>query len=283
MIIAVASGKGGTGKTLLSTSLALSAPAGCYADLDVEEPNGALFIGPTISEDRTFSVPVPHIDTQACTFCGKCAQACVFNAIAIIPKVQSAVVYADLCHGCGVCSFVCPVESAIQEKQKPIGRVRTGRHNSTEFIEGRLKIGIPSAVPLIGHVAETAIPKGGTVILDSSPGTSCNMVESVRKSDYIILITEPTPFGLHDLSLAVQVARDLGKPCGIVINKSRGKDHLIEDFCRERSLPILLKIPYSLDIQHGYAEGKPLIEVQPEMKPILDNMLKNIRKTHESF
>jgi MinD superfamily P-loop ATPase len=278
MIIAVASGKGGTGKTLLSTSLALSAPDSCYADLDVEEPNGALFIAPEISEERVFNVPVPSIDSQACAFCGKCAQACVFNAIAIIPKIKSATVYEDLCHGCGVCSFVCPVSSAIQDKHKPIGQLRTGYRDSTKFIEGRLNIGIPSAVPLIGHVAEAAIPSAGTVILDSSPGTSCNMVESVRKSDYIILITEPTPFGLHDLSLAVQVALDLGKPCGIVINKSRGRDQIIEGFCRERSLPILLKIPYSLDIQHGYAEGKPLIEVQPEMKPILEKMLKDIQE-----
>ena len=278
MIIAVASGKGGTGKTLLSTSLALSESNCLYADLDVEEPNGDIFITPKIEQDQAFSVPVPAIDPDHCTFCGQCAEACVFNAIAIIPNVKSATVYGDLCHACGVCSHVCPVTSAIHTTRKEIGRVRNGRRNDTSFIEGRLNVGIPSAVPLIAHVASEASRHSDTVILDSSPGTSCNMVESIRTSDYIILITEPTPFGLHDLELAVQVVKDMGKPCGIVINKSRQQDLIIEDFCQENSLPILIKIPYSLDIQRAYAGGIPLITARPEMKSILRNMLDKIKE-----
>ena len=276
MVIAIASGKGGTGKTILSTSLALSAGDCLYADLDVEEPNGVIFLSPNITEDRAFAVPVPHIDTPFCTFCGKCADACVFNAIAIIPAVRSAKVFDDLCHGCGVCAYVCPIKDAIQENRREIGRVRAGIRGTTGFIEGRLRIGIPSAVPLISHVTDRAIQMSNLVILDSSPGTSCNMVESVRKSDYIILVTEPTPFGLHDLKLAVQVAQELGKPCGIIINKSLNQDRIIEDFCAEQTIEVLLKIPYSLDIQRAYADGIPMVEALPEMKSILRNMVGKI-------
>jgi MinD superfamily P-loop ATPase len=278
MLIAVASGKGGTGKTIFSTALALSVPACVYADLDVEEPNGAVFLKPEIEREMPFHLPVPRIDNGVCTFCQKCADACVYNAIAIIPPVPKAVIFDELCHACGVCGYVCPVEGALKEIGREIGRIRSGHGGQVIFVEGRLHIGIPSAVPLIAQVVEESLKLAPLVIADSSPGTSCNMVESVKRSDYIILVTEPTPFGLHDLELAVTVARDLGKPCGIVINKSSDQDNLIERYARQANLPVLLKIPYRLDIQQAYSEGIPLIEVMPELKGRLGQLYRQIGK-----
>lgn len=275
-MITVASGKGGTGKTLFSTAAALSA-AGCvFADLDVEEPNGAVFLKPEIDREIPFHLPVPRIDSGACTFCQRCADACVYNAIAIIPPVRKAVVFDELCHACGVCSYVCPVEGAIGEIDREIGRLRFGHGRQVVFVEGRLRIGIPSAVRLIGRVVEESMKLAPIVIADAPPGTSCNMVESVKQSDYIILVTEPTPFGLHDLTLAVTVVRYLKKSCGIVINKSNSRDDMIENYARKANLPVLLKIPYSLEIQQAYSEGIPLIEVMPELKEPIGRLVRGI-------
>ncbi|MDQ1351049.1 MAG: hypothetical protein QG657_1351 [Acidobacteriota bacterium] len=278
MIIAVASGKGGTGKTLVTTALALSAGECTYIDLDVEEPNGAIFLKPDIREEIAYTVPVPVIDKDKCTFCGACARACVYHALVVIPISRSTVVFPELCHSCGVCGFVCPVEGAVRETHREIGKIRKGNRGSIQFIEGRLNIGQPSAVPLISGITSNYITgeNGRLYLLDSSPGTACPVVETLKNSDYVLLVTEPTPFGLNDLELAVELVRDMGKKAGIIINKDDERQTLIDDFCRRVQLPILLRIPYSLEIQEAYSRGIPLTEVRPVMKTQLKDLMGRI-------
>ncbi len=278
MIIAIASGKGGTGKTLVTTALALSIRHCTYLDLDVEEPDGAIFLKPGIQDEISFTVPLPVIDKEKCNFCGKCAKSCIYHAMAVIPDLKSAVVFPELCHSCGVCSFVCPKPGALQEIQREIGKIRIGKSGTIRFIEGRLNIGQPSAVPLIaGIVSEyTAGESGRIYLLDSSPGTSCPVVETLKKSDYVLLVTEPTPFGLNDLELAVELVQDMKKEAGIIINKDDEQQTIIDDFARRVHLPILLRIPYSLEIQEAYSRGIPLTEALPGITAQLTNMIEQI-------
>jgi MinD superfamily P-loop ATPase len=265
MYIAVASGKGGTGKTLVSTSLALCAKEyGCtYVDLDVEEPNGAIFMTPEIREEIPFTLQVPEIDENVCTFCETCAKSCLFNAISIIPPVKKAMFFPDLCHSCGVCAYVCPVEGALKEVAREIGKIRIGRSGNINFIEGRLQVGQLSGVPLIKGIINDYMDMESLLIVDSSPGTSCPVVESLKKSDYVVLVTEPNPFGLNDLELTVELVKALGKDAGIIVNKDDGKSTIIDEFSREANIPVILKIPYSIDIQKAYSTGIPLVVSMP--------------------
>jgi MinD superfamily P-loop ATPase len=266
MYIAVASGKGGTGKTLVSTTLALCAGKCTYVDLDVEEPNGFIFLKPEIEKEIRFCLPVPEIDEEVCTFCEKCAKSCEYNALAIIPPLKKAMLFPDLCHSCGVCAYVCPVEGALKEVEKEIGKIRTGRSGTIKCIEGRINVGQPSGVPLIGGIINDYLDMKDLLIVDLSPGTSCPVVEGLKKSDYIILVTEPTPFGLNDLKLTVEIVKELGKDAGIIVNKDNGKRTIIDDFSDEANIPIILKIPYSIDIQRTYSKGIPLVESMPGIK-----------------
>jgi len=276
MYIAVASGKGGTGKTLVSTTLALCAGDCYYVDLDVEEPNGFVFLQPEIEQEVPFSLSVPEINESICTFCEKCAAACSYNALAIIPPVKKAMFFSDLCHACGACAYVCPTPGALREIDKQIGRIRVGRTGKVKFIEGRLNVGQPSGVPLIGGIVNDYVDMKDLLIVDAAPGTSCPVVESLKKSDYVILVTEPTPFGLNDLKLTVEVARELGKKSGIIVNKDTGKWSGIDEFSEEAHIPILLKIPYSLDIQKAYSRGVPLLESLPDIKDKFMTLLDRI-------
>ncbi|MCD6121658.1 MAG: ATP-binding protein [Spirochaetales bacterium] len=273
MNIAVSSGKGGTGKTLVSTSLALSYTGSTYIDMDVEEPNGAIFINPEIQKTIRFTVPIPEFNENTCTFCGKCAEACVYNAISVIPQAKKILFFNELCHNCGVCKFVCPVQGTIVEKPKSIGTINIG--NSNHFIEGILDIGIPSAVPLISGMKKYFSGKGITII-DSPPGTSCPVVETVKDSDFVILVTEPTPFGLNDLELALEVIRDLGKPHGIVVNKHDKNNTSARKFAEKRGVKILLEIPFSRKIAEGYSQGIPLINSKPEYRDIFKKLIEKI-------
>lgn len=273
-MIAVASGKGGTGKTLLSSAMALSVESCAYVDLDVEEPNGAVLVKPGIIEKESFGLPVPVFHDDVCTHCGDCARACAYNALAVIPKAEKTMFFPELCHFCGACSFVCPVEGAVTEQEKEIGVIRKGRANGIHFIEGRLNIGQPSAVPLIKGVLDR-VESVPLVIADCPPGTSCPVVESVRHADYVVLVTEPTPFGLNDLELAVQLVKDLGKPMGVIINKA-GNDDPIDSFTCAENIPVHLRVPYSLDIQRGYSQGRPLTEIIPDIVEPLRRMIRNI-------
>ena len=273
MNIAVASGKGGTGKTLISTSLALSYSGSAYIDMDVEEPNGAIFIKPEIEKSIRFTVPIPEFNENTCTFCGKCAEACAYNAISVIPQAKKILFFNELCHNCGVCSFVCPVPGTIVEKPKEIGTINFGNNN--RFIEGILDIGIPSAVPLINGIKKY-FPKQGITIIDSPPGTSCPVVETIKESSFVILVTEPTPFGLNDLELALQVVRDLKKPHGLVVNKHDENNDIARKFAREKGLKILLEVPFSRKIAEGYSRGIPLLDSIPQYRDVFKDIIKKI-------
>lgn len=277
MIITVASGKGGTGKTMVSTSLALalgrSAPL-TFLDCDVEEPNARFFLKPDFSgPEEDVTVLVPDIQLDRCTFCGRCAEICVYNALAVLP--DDVLVFEDLCHSCGGCLRLCP-EQAIREKPKRIGSLHQGRSGAITFVEGRLDVGQVLAPPLIRAV-KNLIPAQGLVIADAPPGTSCPLIETVKGSDYALLVTEPTPFGLHDLELAVQTVRLLGVPCGVLLNRAGTGDHGVEEYCRRESIPILLTIPLEREIAEAYARGRPLIDAKPEYVRALLGIYQDIR------
>jgi len=265
MIISVASGKGGTGKTLVATSLALTLKDRDKVqllDCDVEEPDAHVFLKPVITHSEAVSIPVPKVDEDKCTYCGKCAEVCAYNAIAVFPK--HVLIFPELCHGCGACSYLCP-EKAISEEGKEIGVVERGNSDSVDFAHGRLTIGEAMATPLIRKVKEQA-RREGTVIIDVSPGTSCPVVEAVKDSDFCILVTEPTPFGLNDLVLAVETVRLLDIPCGVVLNRVGVGDGKVEEYCRKENIPILLTIPLDIEIAGLYSRGITLVEGMPQWR-----------------
>jgi len=265
MIISVASGKGGTGKTLVSTSLALSLKDMYNVqllDCDVEEPNDRVFMKPSFSRSETVSIPVPNVDEKKCTHCGKCGEVCVFNAIAVTK--QKVLVFPQLCHGCGACSYLCP-EEAISEVPNDIGVIEAGNANGVDFIHGKLDVGQMMAPPIIRKVRDLT-DKNKVVIIDASPGTSCPVVEAVKDSDFCLLVTEPTPFGLNDLVLAVETVRQLDIPCGIVLNRAGVGDGKTEEYCLRENLPIMLTVPLDTGIASFYSRGIPLVEGMPQFK-----------------
>ncbi len=275
MIISVASGKGGTGKTLVATSLALSLKGKVQLlDCDVEEPNAHIFLRSTTNQSQPVFLPIPKVDETKCTYCGKCAEVCAYNAIAVIK--QKVLVFPELCHGCGACSYLCP-ESAITEEGREIGVVETGSLGNMEFIQGRLTIGEPMAPPIIREVKKHIDPTK-EVIIDVSPGTSCPVVEAVKGSDFCLLVTEPTPFGLNDLSLAVEVTRKLGISCGVVINRVGVGDEKVESYCQEQGIPILLKIPLDRKIATLYSKGISLIEGMPRWRKAFRRLFQDIKE-----
>jgi len=263
MIISVASGKGGTGKTLVATSLALSLKDTCRVqllDCDVEEPNDHLFLRPVITDREAVCIPVPKVDYTKCTFCGECAQVCTYNAIAVVPG--SVLVFDQLCHGCGACSYLCP-ENAISEEGREMGIVESGHADGIQFVQGRLTVGEAMPTPVIRRV-KARIDHTATAILDVSPGTSCPVVEAIRDTDYCLLVTEPTPFGLHDLELAVETVRLLGIPCGVIINRAVQGENLVPDYCAREKIPVLLDIPLDREIARLYSNGITLVEGMPQ-------------------
>ena len=241
MVICVASGKGGTGKTLVATSLALSLADRHkiqLLDCDVEEPNAHILLKPAFTYRKEVSIPIPSINREKCTLCGKCAEVCAFNAIVVVK--ENVLVFPELCHGCGACSYFCP-EKAISEKGKVIGVVEIGKSGDIELVQGELSIGEAIASPLIRRVKQY-LSQESVVIVDVPPGTSCPVIEAVKGSDYCILVTEPTPFGLSDLALMVGVVRELNVPHGVVVNRTGVGDAKVEQYCAEENIPILMKI-----------------------------------------
>jgi len=263
MIISIASGKGGTGKTLVATSLALSlANEGPVQllDCDVEEPNAHILLKPSFSHRQTVSIPVPELDEEKCSYCGKCGEVCAYNAIAVFPK--HVLIFPELCYGCGACSYLCP-EEALTEVNREVGIVEIGKSNGIEFAHGKLTIGEAMSTPLIREVKKH-INQERVAIIDVAPGTSCPVVESVKDSDFCLLVTEPTPFGLNDLALAVDMVNKLEIPCGVVINRDGAGDSKVEEYCLRQGVPILLRIPLDIEIARLYSRGITLLEGMPQ-------------------
>jgi MinD superfamily P-loop ATPase len=295
MIITVASGKGGTGKTTVAVSLALSlasvdgGTAQLFLDCDVEAPNAALFLNPVIRERRKVGQMVPVVDLEACTQCGRCAEVCQFNAIAVVG--DDVLVFPELCHACGSCALNCPT-GAIHEELDVMGVIERGScvggatspgaGDSLEFAHGILNVGEMMAVPVIHQLKQWAIPPqhdaglgdgslgdgslgdASPVILDAPPGNACPVVEVMQGSDFVLLVTEPTPFGLHDLKQAVEVARDeMGLPVGVVINREGVGDQGVDAYCEAEGIPILMRIPLEREIAEAYSDGVPLVEALP--------------------
>lgn len=265
MIVSIASGKGGTGKTLVATSLACSLKdigKVQLIDCDVEEPNAHLLLRPVITRSEPIYLQVPKVDEERCTFCGKCAEVCAYKAIAVLGN--HILSFHELCHGCGACSYLCP-EKAIREEGRTVGILESGSAGTIDFIHGKLAIGEAMATPVIRKVKEKAI-SGGIVIIDVAPGTSCPVVESIKDTDLCLLVTEPTPFGLNDLMLAVDTVRMLKVPCGVVINRAGLGDEHVARYCLSENIPILLSIPMDLQIARLYSRGVTLAEGMPEWK-----------------
>jgi MinD superfamily P-loop ATPase len=273
MKVAIASGKGGTGKTTVAVNLVQVIPKPVQLlDCDVEEPNCSLFLEPEIEQSETIGIPIPSVDEELCTACGECGDFCEFNAI--ISLGAAPLVFPELCHGCGGCTKVCPTR-AISEVERPIGVVEKGRVGDIGFIQGRLNVGEAMAPPLIAAVKERA-GKGGTTIIDSPPGTSCPVIEAVRDCDIVVLVTEPTPFGLADLVLAVGAVREMGIPFGVVINRSGIGDDRVSEYCSSENIPLLLEIPNDRRVAEAYSRGKTIVEGLPQLTPAFETLWRRI-------
>lgn len=286
MIITVASGKGGTGKTTVATSLALSIAADAsdsqrkvlFLDCDVEEPNAALFLKPVMNDREEVGILIPEVDLRKCTFCGRCAQVCVWHAIAVVGK--KVLVFPELCHGCGSCTLNCP-EGAISEVLNVTGVLESGPAGLIDFAQGKMDVGQAMGVPIIRQLKKKYLRGDGDriAILDSPPGTSCPVVETMHDADFVLLVTEPTPFGLHDLRLAVQVARDeLGLPVGVVINRDGIGDGGVDEFCSAEDIPIMMRIPLDRRIAEAISNGTALVEALPEYRSRLVHLFERIRR-----
>lgn len=276
MKIAIASGKGGTGKTTVTTNLAwLAAQSGlatAYLDGDTEAPNGHLFLRPVIEERHEVTRMVPQVDEASCTHCGECGEICQFNAIVCLG--QKVLTFPELCHGCGGCHLVCPTH-AITETPRALGHLEIGHSGTLLFVQGKMNIGEASSPPMIRAVKEAA-PHVDLLLLDAPPGTACPMMEAVRGSDLVVLVTEPTPFGLHDLKLAVDVVKLLELDCGVVINRASADFTETRQLCHQARIPILAEIPDLLVIAEAYSEGKLAVEVVPEMRALFSSLLQKL-------
>jgi MinD superfamily P-loop ATPase len=283
VVISFASGKGGTGKTTIATSFALylsqtiKTPTIQFLDCDVEEPNAAIFLKPRLRCNASVSIPVPVVDFSKCTYCGTCSEVCRYNAIAVVNK--KVLLFPELCHGCGGCMLMCP-EQVISETPKEIGQIEEGTSGAIEFMQGRLKIGEPMATPLIRDMKKRAFNQASDstiTIIDVPPGTSCPVIEAVKDSDFSVLVTEPTPFGLNDLVLAVGALRKLSIPFGVVINRDGIGNSGVEDYCKKKSIPVLMHMPMDKKIAIAYSKGIPIVRALSTCKEKFHELHQAIR------
>jgi len=279
MIISVASGKGGTGKTTVAVNLALAvqdARPVQFLDCDVEEPNAHFFLRPRIEKRQDVFTLIPEIDGSLCTSCGQCTRVCAYNAVAVVQGV--GLVFSELCHGCGACALFCP-EKAIREVGERIGVIESGQAGEMDFLQGRLDIGRAMSPPLI-RALKKRIKRGQTIIIDAPPGTSCPMVESVKRSDFCLLVTEPTPFGLHDLELAAATAKEMKIPRGVVINRATpgDGDGKIRDFCAAEGIPVMMAIPFDRRIAEAYSRGRTILQALPDFRGAFLELFEDIER-----
>ena len=275
MIISIASGKGGTGKTTIATSLA--ATLGSQAqllDCDVEEPNCHILTKPLILNRETVRISVPVVNADACSLCGKCAEICRFSAIVLIGG--QVLTFPEMCHACGGCMLLCP-ENAIDEAYRELGVIETGVAGDVDFVHGILRVGEAMSPPLIKAVKERIDPTK-TAVLDAPPGASCPVISTVNGSDFIILVTEPTPFGYHDLRIAIEAVSQLGIPCGVVLNRSDIGTQEVQDHCRAEGIPLLMEIPHDRRIAEGYARGDLLIDSVPSFRSRFEDLFSTMER-----
>jgi MinD superfamily P-loop ATPase len=276
MKLAVASGKGGTGKTTVATNLArVASHAGrsvAYLDCDVEEPNGALFLKPEITSTRPVETPVPTVDSSLCTGCGLCGEICRFSAI--VEVAGRVLVFPEMCHGCGGCWLVCPVD-AVRESRRVSGRLERGNAHGVAFVHGLLDVGEAMSPPVIRAVKKVA-PASDLTIIDAPPGTTCPVITSVRDADFGLLVTEPTPFGLHDLKLAVEMVRALDLPFGVVLNRTGAVENETRAWCREEAIPILAELPDDRRVAEAYSRGEMACDALPEYSAVFAELLDRV-------
>lgn len=278
MQIAIASGKGGTGKTTVATNLAyvaaLSGRTAAYLDCDVEEPNGHIFLKPHIVEERPVCKTVPRVDETLCTHCGSCGDVCQYSAIVCIGR--KVLVYPELCHACGGCAMLCPVH-AIREGSRAIGTLRFGHSGPIQCVDGLLNVGEAMSPPVIRAVRQAA-PPCDLVIVDAPPGTSCPVIASIRACDYVVLVTEPTPFGLNDLQLAVAMVRELAVPFGVVVNRAGAGDDRVQAWCLKEDICLLAEIPDDRSVAEAYSRGQMACEALPHWRETFLALLDRVQQ-----
>jgi len=278
MIISIASGKGGTGKTMIATNLAFSLGKNVQLlDCDVEEPNSHLFLKPEIKEEIPVIAPIPLIDEDKCTYCKKCMEICRFGAIAIVG--ETVLTFPELCHSCGGCIAVCP-EDAISEMDRELGKIERGNLDLIDFAGGRLKVGEVMAPPIIKAVRSYE-KKDFINIVDAPPGTSCPVIASMKNADFILLVTEPTPFGLNDLKLAVEAVKILDIPHGLVINRAGMGNDDVKKYAEKENLSILMEIPFDRKIAETYSKGELVVRAMPEWKEKFLSLFNKIKEIIE--
>jgi MinD superfamily P-loop ATPase len=279
MVLAIASGKGGTGKTTVAVNLArVHGSSLQLLDCDVEEPNTNLFLKGVVQEQRTVSLPVPQVNESLCDGCGECSHFCQFNAI--VSLGSKPLVFPELCHGCGGCAQICP-QQAISEEDRRIGVVEILESNPVTLVQGRLDIGAPMSPPLIKAV-KSQRRRELPAILDAPAGTSCPVITALKNTDFVVLVSEPTPFGLHDLELAVEVVRALSIPFGVVVNRVGIGDDRVHSFCSQQGISVLLEIPHDRRIAEACSKGELLVEALPEYYQAFENLLERTFALRES-